>query len=324
MFGYLLIIYYSDVVHSYSITDLYSRNVWLYYDGEMIQTIERLVSRINQTLTANWTVHFLTPLLVSNYLDVGTFPPLFRRYSPQAQSDLIRLQLLYRYGGWWIDVSTILKNDYHLEVLRWETIQQKATLFGFCFLQCPRMLIENSILYAPRWSPSIKAWHDEYLNALRIGRVRYIYQRYRDGIDFPYQLFVSYPKVNTYFSAYAAERVALSRIIPRHSIILIAEANNTIYQLFADCCWGKACAIQSLQSEIIKPSYNMTKVWSSWRYLAWSASGLSAGDRDHEPKVRGLEVLQSVNINGIRWEIYLIVTIILFISNTIVLFPSNP
>ena len=279
----------------------YPKHVWLYYDGDLPQILISLVTRTRRVLSSNWIFHFLTPESIREYLDIDSFPVTYSLYATQAQSDLIRLALLKRYGGWWIDTSTIVNSDQFMKEIRDLTIDKDVDFFGYCFTQCPRMLIESSILYSRRNSSFVTVWEKDYSRALATGREAHIYQAFRDGIDLPAQLFKPYPYVNSYFTIYATERVAISRLMPRKTRIMTKDANDEIYKLFDDCQWEWACSVHSLRSEMTIPRYQVTKLWSWWRAQAWPGSGAKKIVTENEPKFRYQGVLLSDKNNMAAW-----------------------
>eukprot|EP00933_Yihiella_yeosuensis_P009109 TRINITY_DN11490_c0_g4_i1.p1 TRINITY_DN11490_c0_g4~~TRINITY_DN11490_c0_g4_i1.p1 ORF type:complete len:549 (-),score=59.46 TRINITY_DN11490_c0_g4_i1:211-1857(-) len=59
-------------------------------------------------LNPGWEVHMLDQHSVWKYLDASDLPKAFNSLSIQHRSDAIRLALLVKYGGVWLDASTLL------------------------------------------------------------------------------------------------------------------------------------------------------------------------------------------------------------------------
>ena len=172
---------------------------------------------------------------------------------------------------------------------RRDSVLTNASFFGYCFKQCPRGLIESSLIYAPKHSVFIQAWEEEYSKALLMGRNAYIYENYRDGVDLPMQLFKPYPFIYPYFTVYATQRVALVRRIPRNTIIRTSDANKQIYKLLNDCRWQLNCSVSALRSELTHQRYQVTKLWSWWRAKAWPGSGALSKATNIEPETIPLD-----------------------------------
>ena len=295
-----------------SFSPSYPNHVWMYYDGELVPVLQKLLNRTESILRHRWSFHYLTPDSLLLYIPYESFPTTYNQYASQAQSDWIRLKLLSQFGGWWIDASTIINSDKFMTEIRDVVIRTGAVFYGFCFNQCPKMLIESSVLYAKKNSPVTRAWEQEYTNALEIGREKYIYHAFRTGIDLPYQLFKPYPFVNPYFTVYATQRVAISRVIPRNTKVLTRDANTVIYQLMSDCNWHHNCIVEQLRLELTHPAYQVTKVWSWWRLQAWPGSEAKTTTTSREPKFLFSEATLSRNLRILSklWLFYQIFILI--------------
>ena len=288
------------------VANSYPKHVWMYYDGELAPVLKTLVNRTRDILSSQWNFFFITPESLDKYISQRAFPRHFDKYASQAQSDWIRLELLAKYGGWWIDASTIINSDRFMEEIRNELITTQGVFYGFCFNQCPNMLIESSVLYSNRNSTLVRAWEFEYTTALQDGRESYIYNSYRAGIDLPFQLFKSYPFVNPYFTIYAAERVAISRKIPRKTVFLTRDANTLIYKLMTDCNWQRNCIVDKLHQELSNPAYQVTKLWSWWRLQAWPGSEAKTTTSSREPPFiySGVQLPGRITILRSIWLFY--------------------
>lgn len=86
------------------------RQIWGFWDKD---DIPPLVQRCINTwfiVHFNWDIHIVTPENVSTYLKPGVDIPknLMRDEGPAKQSDMIRFALLYKYGGVYIDATTLM------------------------------------------------------------------------------------------------------------------------------------------------------------------------------------------------------------------------
>ena len=125
---------------------------------------------------ANWRffnpdyeIHLIS--LHNLHLYIDTPPPNFfhkSAFTAQFQSDWVRLELLSRYGGIWIDASTLF-----LGSLEWvHRMQSFENRDGVVFYvndltrDLNRPVIENWFIAATPTSPFIQAWRQEYHFAL--------------------------------------------------------------------------------------------------------------------------------------------------------------
>lgn len=102
------------------------------------------------------------------------FPNIPHGYETLAhchKSDYVRLTVLEKYGGYWIDASVILTgslSDFYRNINR---VNGFSAQWGDTFL-------ENWFIIAPPNDPLIKQWRNEYINAIKMGfneyRINYL------------------------------------------------------------------------------------------------------------------------------------------------------
>lgn len=155
------------------------KNVWAFWNtgfDSMPPWTQRNVINWVRRLGPSWTVRVLdqvpgSPLNVSRFVDASLFPEAFNNrtmtgpYVGQHSGDLVRLPLLYLYGGVWMDVGMILFR--HIDDICWNAITNPTTPYemsGFAIEICPgttNML--NGFIATRRGNGLIKRWHDIFL-----------------------------------------------------------------------------------------------------------------------------------------------------------------
>lgn len=133
---------------------------------------------------ANWRTHcpdfevqVLNQHTVQDYVPAHDLPQGFERLNPVKQSDWIRLYLVSRYGGYWVDATIVLTQSLSwLEALR---AQHEAEFAGFYlggYTHAPRCpVIENWAFGAAAGTPFVTAWHKEFHHALfEVGTEAYL------------------------------------------------------------------------------------------------------------------------------------------------------
>ncbi|MFZ1499471.1 MAG: capsular polysaccharide synthesis protein [Giesbergeria sp.] len=168
--------------------------VWAYWSGAAAPP---LIARC----FANWrqfNPHFSIRVLdddsVRNYL--GELPEALEHASATLRADWIRLELLRRHGGIWLDASTVLTAP-----LDWVLLQQQQSgsdLFAYYLdryttdAQFP--IVENWFLAAPPQSALVADLQHEFTHTvLPLGGAGYVaylqrlgnYEQLRQGIDLP-------------------------------------------------------------------------------------------------------------------------------------------
>lgn len=183
-----------------------------------------------------WKYNFISYNNISLFLNITSFPPHFYKLLPAHQSDYIRMRLLEEYGGWWIDTSLIINDNNIMEEFYKEIVDMKAEFFGVCNLECPRKLVENGFIYAPKGSIVIKKWREEMEEINKEGLSNYVYNTYRQGVTFHYGLFnFNYPYLRTYMTSFVAEQKVFDRLMPRNTSIIIKDGRDTLYAMHKYC-----------------------------------------------------------------------------------------
>lgn len=152
------------------------RNVWAFWDKGLDTCpawCQRNIISWSRRLGQTWTVRVLdlvpdSPNNISNYVDSSFFPEAFidrtmdGPHVGQHQSDLLRLPLLYLYGGVWIDVGMMLFRG--LDSLCWNALEDPNSPYefaGFSVTMGPELaMIFNGFIAARKGSECIKHWHE--------------------------------------------------------------------------------------------------------------------------------------------------------------------
>ncbi|KAI1809371.1 capsular polysaccharide synthesis protein-domain-containing protein [Poronia punctata] len=154
------------------------KNVWAYWHTgytKMAPWVQRNIINWVRRLGPDWTVHLLdrvpgSETNVSHYVESSYFPDAFNNDSMDGPTvgahagDLVRLPLLWKYGGVWIDAGTFLFR--HVEDICWKEIEDPASpieMAGFALEMRPGIdCMLNGFIATKRGNPFIKRWHDVY------------------------------------------------------------------------------------------------------------------------------------------------------------------
>jgi hypothetical protein len=122
------------------------KNIWIYWEGKMPLVVEKCIERL-KNFNKNYNLFILNEKNISEYIDIKINKDL----TPTFKSDIIRLKLLYEYGGIWVDSSTITNTSLD-EILR---INDNNTYELIGFYRSSQYLydipcIESWLLAAPK------------------------------------------------------------------------------------------------------------------------------------------------------------------------------
>ncbi|KAI0554080.1 capsular polysaccharide synthesis protein-domain-containing protein [Xylaria curta] len=155
------------------------KNVWAFWHqgyAQMPPWVQRNVINWVRRLGSDWTVHLLDKLPgsstnVSHYIESSYFPDAFNSDTMDGpdvgphSADLVRLPLIWKYGGVWIDVGTFLFRN--IDDICWKQIEDPANPYevaGFVIEMRPGVdCMLNGFVAAKRGNPFIRRWHNIYL-----------------------------------------------------------------------------------------------------------------------------------------------------------------
>mmetsp|Transcript_31968 Transcript_31968/g.62893 ORF Transcript_31968/g.62893 Transcript_31968/m.62893 type:complete len:366 (+) Transcript_31968:30-1127(+) len=85
------------------------RPLWTFWASENKPDFVQLcVQSLSRQAGPGWEMHIVTPASVGQYVSAEDLPSAFSRLEPSFQADAVRLALLRRHGGAWLDATTIV------------------------------------------------------------------------------------------------------------------------------------------------------------------------------------------------------------------------
>jgi len=184
------------------------RIIWSYWNSP---TLPLFVQRCMATWTRHcpdFSIRILNDENLPEYLP--GFPPKTPHLAPAKRADWIRLELMARYGGIWLDATTVLTRP-----LDWAVQEQRqsgADFVGYWIdgmtsdHSCP--VVENWFLAAPPGSPFIADWRREFVDhALHNARGYIAHLRSRDD----FKTIVQNIAALEYLSCHVAAQAVLRR-----------------------------------------------------------------------------------------------------------------
>lgn len=306
-----------DLSHALS----YSRNIWMYYEGNMFDQIEFMFRQTLTTLSSRWDIYYLTPGNLSYYIPPDELPVCWNIMTPQTKSDYIRLTLLMKYGGWWIDSAIMISDAAIMDVYLSEVMKKSAQLFACCVYQCPTLNLETNFIYAPKGSSVIYYWHLEFRKMLDEGRRNYQYHAFRKGVTFSFFLFEPYPLTNIYMSVYVAQQVTLQRLVPRNISVMIKPADQVLYSWYAGCT-DMSCFRQRATMQLRSPKYPVIKI-SGWiRKKIWAVEPEVSIRKllDNRELLKGLRINRTGHSNYILWLTFYLLFRYTYLNQFFILF----
>lgn len=163
----------------------FPRIIWFYWNSLPLNKMIKMITDHWKLIMTGWKIIQLTDENLSFYdIDI---PEYFKRESVQHKSDWIRLCILEKRGGFWIDASIIIHSGDAIESIRNDAIRDNVDMIGFYSENQMKSLddnvFENWFIGAPIGSTFIKDWKREFEYAHQIGPYKYKKQLIHDKIN---------------------------------------------------------------------------------------------------------------------------------------------
>jgi hypothetical protein len=182
----ILFIVYFIAKSLYKDVKMYPKNIWMFWDTKTLPPIIEKIKKYNEPKLKNWDVRFLNAETVYNYIPKEEFPSGYDKLIPAHKADWIRMYLLYKYGGCWIDCGIIINDKNAIDKIYNQAVSEKAHLVvfkgkfknklnNFIHISGTKipLYIENWFIYAPTNSVMIKLWLEEFTQAIQMGFLKY-------------------------------------------------------------------------------------------------------------------------------------------------------
>lgn len=172
------------LVENLSYSEVYiPKKIWIFwYDLEIPELVNHCINNI-KTLHLEYEVNFLNKNTVKNYLDLD-IDNLIAKMPVANLSDLIRLKLLQRYGGIWMDASIILDKNIEEFFLDKDNIFEIIGFYNaYQSTGCKIPVIESWFLAAPPNSKFINKWLN-YFEPVAILGSKGLFEKYKEHPEF--------------------------------------------------------------------------------------------------------------------------------------------
>lgn len=136
--------------------------IWSFWDSNTKSDLVELCIANFKRLAPDFEINVLNTKNIKNY--IPNISPLRKDLPFAHYTDLARLELLYKYGGIWIDASTLLtenldwvyhlKNDFKYDLLGFYS--------DFCTTDIQNPILETWFLAVPKNNKFISKWRDEF------------------------------------------------------------------------------------------------------------------------------------------------------------------
>jgi len=221
---------------------------WSYWDADTPPIVQTIIEQ-RRVAMPDWTIHLLTERDVGQYIDITRVPKGYGALSKPHKADWIRLKLLEKYGGLWLDASLIVNKGLAINEMRDTAINSRANLVAFT-LNKPRAVdfIENWFIMAPNKSLIVKLWLREFEKAISIGFANYRSQVLLHDIMISKGIY-NEKEDFVYLTQHACMQMVLKRHLHVPVKILLYPAERNMYKVQTDCNWKYECIIDKISND---------------------------------------------------------------------------
>lgn len=220
-----------NITTKFSIKNIGENTIWTYWDQgvENISPFSKKCIKTWKIKNPNHNVIIIDRYNVFNYLNESELPPNWKLIDvPQHKSDFVRLSLLVKYGGVWIDISTICIKPIN------NIFKQTKSIEGFAIRSFSKnndlSVFENWFISCKKGSKLIKIWRDEMFKAFgKLTSMQQIDDKYFYDIDLQNISPGSYLTMHKIFTKCMQTNSEFAKLYKNDSNIFGAEETVGIY-----------------------------------------------------------------------------------------------
>lgn len=240
----------------------YPRIIWSYWEDikNLPEDVEESID-VTRSALDNFTHILLTEKNLSYFLNVFSFPSFYKELPGVHRGDYVRICLVEKYGGVYIDSSTYVTSNDAMEWFFFQGIQSKKQLFGFG--------VKNRYIYFCMFGGS------QYSQLLSEFKKKYDEVLTRDAYDYcedvvfkrgnkkrkRYRTQSNYECFNYMWKIFVAENPSL-----KNTVLIIPQTHSmSINRLRDECHRNKECIADRLLHDPKIRSYPFIKLIHKFR-----------------------------------------------------------
>jgi hypothetical protein len=165
------------VQNNYELNDNF-KNIFCFWNSEIIPPIINECVKNFKKKLPEWNVILLNEKTIRILIDETEFPKNYKKLTIPQKSDWIRLILLYKYGGLWLDSSTIINVPSQINYMYDKVFKENYQLAGYSFCNLLYSFdnyytFESWFMISNKNSEIVYKWLKEYEYAIEIGFKNY-------------------------------------------------------------------------------------------------------------------------------------------------------
>lgn len=220
--------------------------IWSYWNDHNIPKDVQLILDHRAQVLDSYKHIVLYEDTLADYIDEPPPANYDTLTSHANKTDWMRLTLLKKYGGCWMDASIIVNDAAGFDKLYEEAYRKQVELSAFYLENAtyrgdPYTYIESCFLIAPKGSQLIRKWQKEFCYAITIG-----FNQYRKQVIHRIK---NSDKIGVYLTIHTTLQIVLKDcwFMPN---ILLYRAEDTIFKLRDECGWDNEKAYECVMNKL--------------------------------------------------------------------------
>ena len=243
-------------IQLYRIHMKYPKIIWIFWDSDKLPKIIQQIKDYNKNKLKGWDVRFMNLNTVRDYIPDSAYPANYNDLVPANKSDWMRLYLLNKYGGCWLDAGIIINDTTIFNKIYNESVVTSSDLTVFksssknfrhkTGIEIP-LIIDSWFILAPVGSQIIQAWLDEITYAIDIGLLQYKRKVIKEGTNISRIQFKD--ENDTYLTVHICIEHVLQKKLETIPRMLILSSKDSMFKIQNECNWDNDCISHRMNND---------------------------------------------------------------------------
>lgn len=249
------------------------KTIWLFWEGPLCNHTRYVLHHL-KSIANEFNLIFLNNDTMGNYIDRQNINKSLYSLPLANLADYLRFNLIYTYGGVWLDSTVYLRDEEFLLMLYNELLERKGEYNGFNGWLHPSDNIEIGAFMAPAKSKFIKNILTELITAINTGPLDYMKKKVeKDGVIIKMGNAIDrrdpeHPSYNPYFFPLVSIQTVMQKYYNKKMPnIILRKAEEYIFKFQTDYDWNSDVMKEKWEKDNVYVNYPIIKMTSQQRNI---------------------------------------------------------